>query len=823
MAAAAKNKRVHLLIGYDADAIASDDTWKVHLTRPLHDGLDQVRSHLLDLEDAIPWNAVDHVLWESAREPWFNNVCESSTPEALATSMLNLEAVVLPCAFSTEWAALRPRWREATTAAGMSLARLRDLLLIFESRLRWLAFCSHEAYTELLRTLMDSAELRRHKPPRKNTKSPTAILAGFQRALAAVLRRVEAYEFACADEIVGAIEAALADHTGRDAILELAWQLLDKSGARSLDHADSADAASKLDLQLPLHLRKLAWLQGGRRAGDVAHGVGDPVSLRPPRTAAADARVRQAAAEQARRRRLASAWGLTTAQMALGGTRGPSAVRELLVFAHDAQDESVAGVLALTPQHTLADVRLMLAEQLLLPETQSLFRARRVAPPGAAEERRAAGAAPEDGPGAAEDAGARERDETPGTSAAASVAGGSVSGAEPAPAATAAAGGTGSAAAGHVAASAARAHGAPPRPPPAGDADGCGLGYCLAVDHPTHPALVPIEAQQDHKLAYPFFPDRRDVLVARPRPPPDLTCATIAEVVLRHRPTERLLCADLSAGVERSPIAVYNGADDEPAPLDFTYVPVCVGAEGVRVLSTYDLHSGHPSGCGCKSGCALDGGCVCVHRDGVSDRLARPMSAYAQGRRLKRPYESIYECNELCACSQACPNRIVQRGMQVRARRARRRARARAGRALPPPGPPTRAPARWRGRRRLRAAGSARGVPHAQGGLVGAHGRPDPQGLVRLRVRGRARAGRRGGGARHPVRPRRHVSADGRAGGRRGRAADVRGRDALLERGAVHQPLVRAQLLQAARVRRCAPARCNRAGASHRGARHACF
>jgi SET domain-containing protein len=50
----------------------------------------------------------------------------------------------------------------------------------------------------------------------------------------------------------------------------------------------------------------------------------------------------------------------------------------------------------------------------------------------------------------------------------------------------------------------------------------------------------------------------------------------------------------------------------------------------------------------------------------VRERFARAQPAYGPGRRLKRGYESVYECHALCSCSDECANRVVQRGMSVR-------------------------------------------------------------------------------------------------------------------------------------------------------------
>ena len=56
-------------------------------------------------------------------------------------------------------------------------------------------------------------------------------------------------------------------------------------------------------------------------------------------------------------------------------------------------------------------------------------------------------------------------------------------------------------------------------------------------------------------------------------------------LVLRgKKEREKILMLDVSRGHERKPIPIFNGADDDPAPNDFTYVTECVVNEGLRLL-----------------------------------------------------------------------------------------------------------------------------------------------------------------------------------------------------------------------------------------------
>jgi len=58
----------------------------------------------------------------------------------------------------------------------------------------------------------------------------------------------------------------------------------------------------------------------------------------------------------------------------------------------------------------------------------------------------------------------------------------------------------------------------------------------------------------------------------------------LKELAERAREGERLLVIDVSRGHEPQVVPVFNGADNEPAPMDFTYVTHCVVNEGLRLL-----------------------------------------------------------------------------------------------------------------------------------------------------------------------------------------------------------------------------------------------
>ena len=577
------------MVAYDPDALELDDQWTHLLAGSLaRDGLDQMRSHLIELEERIPWNAVDNTRWEGVRARWIVTVRQPGSARTLGDALAQLEAAMLPHAFTLAWPELRAEWRAETLAAASGW-RLRELLLLFEANLRWLCFIMHDAaYTPALQAILASAHLKSAGKPRSKKpggKSATAILIAYQRALHGVLQRVETYSYDTAAEFVAATLAALAGHNAFAALRAQLRAILTASGAFALDGCCSADAAARLPTHLlPRHLLHVAWLQGGRAARHCTPGIGDPLCLCPALSEASAAMAAAAASRHAAARRASSRWAIQLEQPVAGGgvlaaahhspppplpphpapADEPSApTRVLLIFKDDANDASLAGAIVLRPYHTLADVRARIEAELRLPAPHSLFRARRLAP---APSSAAPAAAPVE-----------------------------------------------------------RAHDA-------------------------HPMLLRLHPLQDHKLAYQFFTHARDVLVARRRPRSDLADSENARVVLRSRPSERLLCVDVADGLERSPIPVYNGVDAEPPPLDFSYVPQCVAVESVRLLALYDAAWPLPAGCGCTCSCSLDGGvCMCVHRDGVSESYARKQPAYAASRVLKRAYESIYECHLMCA------------------------------------------------------------------------------------------------------------------------------------------------------------------------------
>lgn len=98
-----------------------------------------------------------------------------------------------------------------------------------------------------------------------------------------------------------------------------------------------------------------------------------------------------------------------------------------------------------------------------------------------------------------------------------------------------------------------------------------------------------------------------------------------------------------------APIRVENYADFDVPDLNFQYISENFASEDVMVANI------PPIGCKCEDGCAPSKKCCA--------RMANTYFAYEKSGRLRiYPGEAIYECNSMCACSEDCPNRVIQRG-----------------------------------------------------------------------------------------------------------------------------------------------------------------
>nr|XP_055055276.1 histone-lysine N-methyltransferase EHMT1a isoform X2 [Misgurnus anguillicaudatus] len=121
---------------------------------------------------------------------------------------------------------------------------------------------------------------------------------------------------------------------------------------------------------------------------------------------------------------------------------------------------------------------------------------------------------------------------------------------------------------------------------------------------------------------------------------------------------EKLLCRDISRGYEEVPVPCVNGADHEPCPNNFKYVPENCFTSQVNI----DENITHLQHCSCKGDCASSS-CICgqlsmrcwYDKDG---RLLRDFC------RADPPF--LFECNHACSCWRTCRNRVIQNGLRVR-------------------------------------------------------------------------------------------------------------------------------------------------------------
>lgn len=114
-----------------------------------------------------------------------------------------------------------------------------------------------------------------------------------------------------------------------------------------------------------------------------------------------------------------------------------------------------------------------------------------------------------------------------------------------------------------------------------------------------------------------------------------------------------LLTADVSDGVEQTPVRVVNAFDDS-APDKFRYIT------SVVYPNQRDTHLVQSQRCDCVYTCG-EGVCTCVKRNSGG------VSAYNDDGHLIRVRNIVYECGPFCNCSiTACRNRVSQKGLRWR-------------------------------------------------------------------------------------------------------------------------------------------------------------
>ncbi|XP_041639276.1 histone-lysine N-methyltransferase SETMAR [Cheilinus undulatus] len=116
---------------------------------------------------------------------------------------------------------------------------------------------------------------------------------------------------------------------------------------------------------------------------------------------------------------------------------------------------------------------------------------------------------------------------------------------------------------------------------------------------------------------------------------------------------------DLSNGLENVPVPISGGSDGRTLP-EFEYCPDNVQGPGC----TFDPSEVSLPGCSCHSLSCVAESCSCLRTHGqVYDSTGTLLSL----RNTDSGYCSpVFECNALCTCSDACSNRVVQKGLRLR-------------------------------------------------------------------------------------------------------------------------------------------------------------
>lgn len=116
-------------------------------------------------------------------------------------------------------------------------------------------------------------------------------------------------------------------------------------------------------------------------------------------------------------------------------------------------------------------------------------------------------------------------------------------------------------------------------------------------------------------------------------------------------------------------MAITNDVDDEWISLDFRFIDSCEYGTGVEQSKAPKEFQ---TGCLCREDADCGKECACLD-DLDPDNIINPEfknAYYTAGPRkgllryeiLELSSDEIYECSDLCACSQDCPNRVVGRG-----------------------------------------------------------------------------------------------------------------------------------------------------------------
>ncbi|CAN6453862.1 unnamed protein product [Victoria cruziana] len=116
---------------------------------------------------------------------------------------------------------------------------------------------------------------------------------------------------------------------------------------------------------------------------------------------------------------------------------------------------------------------------------------------------------------------------------------------------------------------------------------------------------------------------------------------------------EGVIIADLSVGMENTPVCLVNEVDDEKIPPHFCYI------SRVKYEKAISLMKPIP-GCNCQNACLPSSiGCNCTQLNG--DEFPYVVNGILV---CRKPV--VYECSPNCSCSSHCRNRVSQNGVKLR-------------------------------------------------------------------------------------------------------------------------------------------------------------
>jgi len=112
-----------------------------------------------------------------------------------------------------------------------------------------------------------------------------------------------------------------------------------------------------------------------------------------------------------------------------------------------------------------------------------------------------------------------------------------------------------------------------------------------------------------------------------------------------------IISPDISNGMERVGIRLFNDIDECKDPMYFEYLPRAT-------LFPFEFHPrGNETGCKCVGSCGE--GCICFMRNGN-------IFPYSQSGLLLKGKPVIFECGPDCSCPPHCRNRVTQQGINHR-------------------------------------------------------------------------------------------------------------------------------------------------------------